>query len=224
MQNLQTKKIEESTFIHWFRRGLVSLLVGVLAFEALNYAHVLGYHLDFTWFGRVFSTSFVLLTLIGLDWLFRRKLQTRLPPIIWVLCVLILGLDFCGDVFGFYGRWEHYDQVAHFFSGPSLTICLVMAYRCIVLKRGWQLPTSAIYLLALGTDSLFAVAYELEEYLEDVFFDSHRLGDGPDTANDLMMNLLGALLTLMVLTLYTRYKRSKSRDVLNQDFSYDSKN
>jgi uncharacterized membrane protein YjdF len=76
----------------------------------------------------------------------------------------------------------------------------------------WQHPGYVTLFMAYMTSVLFAVLYEMQEYLEDVFSGSHRLGDGPDTANDLLLNLIGGLVTVLLVTGF-RYYRSRNKKV-----------
>ena len=66
--------------------------------------------------------------------------------------------------------------------------------------------------------STLGTIYEIEEYLEDVFFHSNRLGDGYDTANDLLMNNSGAFITLLIIYLIWHVRRNNTAN------SYSSPN
>jgi len=56
--------------------------------------------------------------------------------------------------------------------------------------------------------------YEIEEYLEDYFTGSHRLGDGLDTAEDLMFNIVGGLVVLSIIVIYLKIKEKRSNTAL----------
>ncbi len=66
-------------------------------------------------------------------------------------------------------------------------------------------PTSALLFLTFTIGVTLGAGYELLEYSEDVLTGSSRLGDGPDTGNDLLMDFIGAALaTLSVRSWYKR--------------------
>ena len=91
----------------------------------------------------------------------------------------------------FYGRYGWYDQAMHLVGG-GVVMAIVLAVFSKVSIR-FELPIAAVLVLAIGLVALFGSFYEIEEYLEDRFYHGHtvRLGDGPDTADDLMWNLVG---------------------------------
>ena len=74
------------------------------------------------------------------------------------------------------------------------------------LRPKFYLPIFLILFLSLCLVSLFGDLYEVEEYLEDKFYHARqvRLGNGPDTADDLMWNLIGGV---MVGLIYYRLKK-----------------
>jgi uncharacterized membrane protein YsdA (DUF1294 family) len=72
--------------------------------------------------------------------------------------------------------------------------------------KQWRIPDEVLYLLALGINVIVAVLYEVEEYLEDFFTLSQRLGDGPDTANDMMVNLIGGAGCMVGVLVYKKIK------------------
>jgi cation transport ATPase len=199
----------ETALRMWIRRSLYLLFGGIFLFEVLNYVHILSFPIDFTWLGRVTSTLVVFGILRAVDEVLKRTIGTRLQGTIWILMTIVLLVDFFGDVFGLYGRFEYYDQVAHFFSGPLLVISLLLVLETLCKRLRWNHSKAVTYLLALGINTIFAVFYEIEEYLEDYFFHSHRLGDGPDTANDLMLNLFGGIVLILVYIAYQRWNKMR---------------
>ena len=59
----------------------------------------------------------------------------------------------------------------------------------------------SLFLAATSTISLSAL-YEVEEYVEDIFFKTNRLGPGVDTASDLLFNILGVASIVIFITIY----------------------
>lgn len=60
-------------------------------------------------------------------------------------------------------------------------------------------PRGETYIIGFSLSVVIQVVYELEEYVEDLLTGSNRLGDGFDTANDLMLGLFGAMLGALVI-------------------------
>ncbi len=189
------------------RQVLYGIFGALFLFEFLNYLGVLTFRVEYTWLGRFISTFLLFVFLRCIDEYLWHKVGTRLRGVIWILLSGLLFFDFIGDIFGFYSRWSWYDQVAHFLSGPILFISLLLTLEMTALYRRWRCPKSVFYGLALGINTVFAVLYEMEEYLEDYIYHTNRLGDGPDTANDLLLNLLGAVLALLLVVLMRRRAR-----------------
>ncbi len=100
-------------------------------------------------------------------------------------------MDVLGDIKYFYATYSWYDQLAHFLCGAvAMTVILTIFLQ---FKQRYTFPLIAVIIICLSGVSLLGSLYELEEYLEDTFHHQiqFRLGDGPDTANDIMLNLIG---------------------------------
>ncbi len=221
----QTQSMPQSALLfarELLPRTLVQKIVfvvfgGLFLFELLNYTNVLSFKIEFTWFGRVMSTFVLFAILRSVDVLFQRKLGTHLQSRVWFIMTFLLFFDFFGDILGLYGKWTSYDQVVHFLSGPALVASLILVFERIADRLNWRSPRAVTYGLALGTSTIFAVLYEVEEYLEDFFFGTHRLGDGPDTANDLMLNMIGGVLLIAVFVGYRAWQNRKvEQDILSR--------
>lgn len=191
----------------WMRAIAQILFGSLMAFEFFNWIHLLSFRVVYGWFGRIFSTTFIFVILSGLSVLYRKKMQVEMHGVIWFAGSVLILTDFFGDAFFFYDRWVWYDQLAHFLSGGLIVGSLIIVFRDLFRFFGWKLPFFIAMIAALLTSTFFGVLYELEEYLEDVLIHTHRLGDGPDTANDLMMSLLGGVLILLIVTGYRVWSR-----------------
>ncbi len=190
----------------YLRRAAYAILGGLVVFDALNFLQVVPYQVEFTLFGRIVSTGGAFLALVIADALFKKHIGRALPGIVWASFALIIVGDFFGDVFHFYGSWDRYDQAIHFLSGPFLVAPLIALLVMIKNAKQWRVPDGILYLLALGINVTIAVLYEVEEYLEDFFTLSQRLGDGPDTANDLMVNLIGGVGCILAVMAYKKIR------------------
>jgi len=60
---------------------------------------------------------------------------------------------------------------------------------------------------------LLGTAYEVEEWLEDAWVHGQmlRLGDGPDTADDLLMNIIGAGIVMAIVLFYEARKKKHEK-------------
>lgn len=201
------RPFERSNLDIHFRHIAYLVLGGLTIVDALNFFQILPYRVEFTALGRIISTGGVFLVLFIVDSIIHARLGRCLPGLVWCACTVIVAFDFLGDVLHFYARWPWYDQFAHFMSGPLLVGALMMGLFLLARAERWRVPDGVLYVLAMGIDAMIAVLYEVEEYLEDVFTLSHRLGDGPDTANDLMMNLIGGAGLIAVIIVYQKIKQ-----------------
>lgn len=168
------------------------ILIGALIlFELLNLIGVLNFTLDFSWAGLLVTSVGTFLILEIIYFAFRHK-GVLLPQLPYLLAAFGLWLDALGDVAHLYGRLAFYDQFMHLVGG-GIVMALALA---LLLNFKEKLPIFLILFLALGFVALFGSLYEIEEYLEDRFYHERqvRLGDGPDTADDLMWNLAGGIL------------------------------
>lgn len=103
-------------------------------------------------------------------------------------------VDAIGDMGHLYGQFLWYDQMLHFASGFIATFIVGGLFYAIHKIHDKRRPGLEVFIAALGVGTLVSVVYEIEEYLEDFFTGSHRLGDGFDTANGLMLAVLGGII------------------------------
>ncbi|MBI3963498.1 MAG: hypothetical protein HY341_00710, partial [Candidatus Kerfeldbacteria bacterium] len=61
------------------------------------------------------------------------------------------------------------------------------------------LSRGATVLIVVALAMLVASAYEISEYIGDLLFATHRIGDRYDTVSDLLYNLMGSLLVSLTL-------------------------
>jgi hypothetical protein len=183
------------------------LFLALFVFEQLNHYHILHFPLDFTWIGLMVSLGVAVGLLEGVNWAFRRSWGIELPWATWTYVLIAVSIDAAGDVFHLYSRLPWYDQVAHFSGGLIAGFVFMAAIATYARGVRQQYSPAAIAVYAYGLAMALGAAYEIEEYLEDFFTGSHRLGDGPDTANDLLMNALGAMVAVLALTCARRLRR-----------------
>lgn len=179
----------------------------LLLFELLNWAGVLSFSLTFSWLGLIITLLVAWGVLEVLNHYFRRHGGQLLQSWLFVLVFTGLGLDALGDILHWYQNLWWYDNLIHALGG--LGAGLLIALVCWRLEKIYELrlPWGLFFAAALGIAMALGVVYELEEYLEDFFTGSQRLGDGFDTANDLLMNTMGSLLGIAAV-LWRRKKKS----------------
>jgi hypothetical protein len=185
-----------------------ALFAGLIIFEILNYLKILTFNTQFTWLGLVITSIFTLTLLEVVAYKYKQKKGHYLHYSIWLILTTALSLDAAGDFFHLYGKFVWWDQTVHYGVSAILAFTLfavinafwVDKFQYSLLFREGRLRL-ALFLAATSTISLGAL-YEIEEYLEDVFFHTNRLGPGTDTANDLTMNFLGTLTTISIIAIY----------------------
>ena len=187
-------------------RFLISILI---IFELLNFFKILNFDLDFSWLGLVITSGVAWIFIELLNYWFYKKTKKKLPLWGLILVVVLLYLDALADMFHFYSRFAWYDQFLHFSSGVAIAAVLFYVF--------WELQKVKVFKMGvLGTTTLIVcvsvmlgVLYEWEEYFEDLIFGSNRLGDGFDTANDLMLCFLGGIIIFTIVNIFFRYKNKK---------------
>lgn len=200
------------------RNIIRAAFVLLILFEVANYIKVFHFTVDFTWLGLLITSIFVFAALEIGDVVLAKKLHTVLPRAVWPLSFLAVAFDAFGDMLHFYSHWIWYDQIGHFLGGAIATLVIERIYRAVARTHEWKHPHHLSLLFALGLSTVFGVLYEIEEYLEDYFKLTSRLGDGRDTANDLLMNLLGALITILIIVYVRRSHSPSSSTTITRDF------
>ncbi|MFH0830831.1 MAG: hypothetical protein V1895_02115 [Parcubacteria group bacterium] len=171
----------------------------LLLVELLGAGGVLPIKPEFTWKGMILQSvaiwAFLELVRYLID---RHDFNMSLGP--GALLVLIqTAVDAVGDMGHLYGRFEWYDQILHFSGGLMVAIVATALFRAIHEKQNHTIfPRAEIMVGGFGVAMAAQVLYEAEEYLEDVLTGSQRLGDGFDTANDLVLGLFGAVLGALI--------------------------
>lgn len=135
------------------------------------------------------------------------RLYRRVPPW-WIASstVILLTLDATGDYLNWYAKFKYFDAMLHFFAPLVATLGIWS------IRRTFQISTTyktLFFSIAPCVVTLVAL-YEMEEYLEDLITGSQRLGNGFDTANDLLMGFFGAFLPVTLHYIWHQLKHSKS--------------
>ncbi len=195
------------------------LFLGLIVFELLNVLKIVEFNTQFTWLGLLITAIFILILLEVTAYKYRQKKGHYLHYSIWIIVTTALSLDAAGDFFHLYGKITWWDQVVHYGVSAIMAFTLfavinafwVDKFKYSLLFKEGRLKL-ALFLAATSSISLGAI-YEIEEYLEDVFFHTNRLGPGTDTANDLCMNTAGVLTTVILISIH--YIITRRRKVID---------
>jgi len=180
----------------------------LIIFEILNQFKILHYSLTFTWLGLILTSAIIWLGLEILS--LYTKTKCNRPIAGWAVLIASAGvwLDALGDIFLLYARFGWYDQVAHFLGGAAGAAVVYSIIKSLSDCQRIRLGLFGKGFFILTTTCFLGVLYELEEYFEDYFRGVHlRLGDGPDTANDLFLNLVGAFGIILIINFYLYVSR-----------------
>jgi uncharacterized membrane protein YjdF len=172
-------------------------IAGLIVFELLNEAGILLFSLDFTWLGLSITAIFCWSVIEIISGLLKKSYGAPLAGWTMFIAAGAVYMDALGDILHFYGRFGWYDQFAHFAGGAAVAILAFdIAWR---LAQKHKIPLWFSSFFTIAATALFGALYEIEEYLEDYFTGSHRLGNGPDTANDLFLDIIGAIVIILAI-------------------------
>lgn len=174
----------------------------LFTFEVLNWVRILHYSLDFTWFGLIITAVIAWTIIECLNYYFIRRTGHGLPGAVMLIAGLALYIDALGDILRFYSTYSWYDQTAHL----ANSVAVAAVALTILLRKKINFGRMGTGILSISIATSFGVLYELEEYLEDYFTGSNRLGPGTDTVDDLLWNLIGALI---IVVLYFTFKHKE---------------
>jgi len=182
-------------------------LLTLILVEGASFLHLIEAQPSFTTAGLLLQ-SFVFL--IFFEW-FHHYIYTKHGRLLpwWIVSgiVLCIVLDATGDYLGWYGSLWYFDTVLHF----SLPAAAVAGFWGIRKTLGLETSFSYLWWTVAPCVTTLGAMYEMEEYLEDYFTGSHRLGDGFDTANDLLMDFLGAFSPVIIVYIIKKVSRGQSK-------------
>lgn len=176
----------------------------VILFELLNGFGILHMPLDFSWFGLIITAG---VAWAAIELLFGRLGDGKKLRIALAVSLAAVLLDLMGDALRLYSRIVWYDRALHIVGGAAVAyLVYLLAQRTIAALR-----PSVRVLFVVSVTSLLGAAYEIEEWLEDAWVHGKmlRLGDGPDVADDMLMNIIGAGIVAATIMLYEKRKHEK---------------
>jgi uncharacterized membrane protein YjdF len=165
------------------------LFGSLIALEALGFLGLYPWEPAYSWIGLIVTAAAVWALV---EWI-------NPPDAWWPIFFAGLFVDAIADIFLLYTTVDWWDRMMHLMGGVLLALgswhCLHRAVRFNRISLVWR------FLLVLGLVALFGTLYELMEWGVDLLYgyDSRALGSGADTVEDIMLNLVGALVTVSIL-------------------------
>jgi len=183
------------------KRIVTGLFLAALVFESLNWIGVLHFHLDFTWLGLVGTSAVILALLFYVD----------PEPAVWVAAFAGTSADFISDITNLYNHFSWWDRIIHTFGGFCTAVIVYYLLRMYERRGVIMLRGASIIYATIFTVSFLGFVYEYWEYLVDFFYFQHQKeqGDAVDTVDDMILNILGASLFLLVIILWRRFQNNK---------------
>ena len=125
--------------------------------------------------------------------------------------------DTLGTAGHLYERHDSYDKITHFLAGIAITAAGADVIRAIN-KRGWiRLTLARQLLLAASLTLAINLGWEAYEYLGDVLFQSERHRGRLDTAYDLVSDLSGALVSVLIISMLRRERLTATAQPLEPE-------
>lgn len=180
--------------IFW-KAGFISLL-GLIFFELLNAAGILAYTTDYGWSTLIIINIEILAGAKIFSFAFKKMDCPLKLGSAFLAGAALVYADSFGNILRLYPKIFWYDRFAHFLGGFAAALFSFSILQglndCGKIKANnhWRL------VLAFSISLSAAVFYELAEYIQDMIYGSQRIGPGTDTADDLLMHLLGTILAL----------------------------
>lgn len=157
---------------------------------------------------NVFGIAMLSWFLFGTD---VRNDQSGLQWVVAWSVTLGIAFDAFGNFFLLYGRFPWWDKVAHGVGSAAAGLALFLFVHYLRTHGNRVFGDGVAAFLAVGTATTLSVVYEVVEYLGDLAFNTHRVTDPFDTADDLLWDVLAiAFVTLFALWI-TRLSESRKR-------------
>ena len=146
---------------------------------------------------------------IGIILFLRRRLgqhHVTLPGAVVLLFVLDIWFDAFGNFLDFYTKIPNWDRLAHFLGTAVVTLGILATLQMLRQHGKIQLGGLFITIVAPSIALSITVIHEIVEFIGDRYFGTHRITSLFDTSGDLLFNLLGAGLVILLIQPYRRMK------------------
>jgi uncharacterized membrane protein YjdF len=139
-------------------------------------------------------------TILAVMWLTQRfSAEGGLSWLTHVIIVAVTYADTLGTAAGFYDRYQIYDKITHFGGGAILA---AVAYEITLALRlrgaiTWEIRRRMI--VSIGVALTLGAIWEFYEVFGDAIFETGRHAGSLDTIYDLISDLFGAILAVVLL-------------------------
>lgn len=174
------------------------LFASLIAVEITGWLGALPWTPTYSWLGLIITAVAVW---AFVEWF---HIFERLWP--WIFAGLLL--DAVADTFNLYYSIGSWDRLMHLIGGALIALAVLYALRPVLSS---QMPMRWRIILILALVALFGTFYEAMEMSVDVFYTLTEgagrgaLGDGVDTVEDQLLNIIGGLAAVGIV----EYRRSR---------------
>jgi len=134
--------------------------------------------------------------------LLERVIRTKLPGSLQInYFVFVIAASLGGSGLGFYAHIPNWDTIVHLYSGIFLTWLGLFAVQQAEIKSKGKLPMWFGVLAGLSISLAFAVAWEIGEFLSDLFLHTTTQAGLEDTIVDMAAAVVGATIALILASL-----------------------
>ncbi|MFC1662750.1 hypothetical protein ACFL04_01115 [Patescibacteria group bacterium] len=157
------------------------------------------------------STNVIgVLLYLGINSYFKKR-NTHLPSWLWLLVAAGIWFDAAGNFAHLYGRYGWWDQLVHVV-GPAM-VAAIFVYIFAGFQQKGELNLSKFWhnFIVISSAMLLTVLYEITEYVGDILFNTNRITNLLDTADDLWWGLLAIVIVVTVLNKKIYYKKFVDR-------------
>ena len=133
-----------------------------------------------------------------------RNSKNNFPAILYFWSTLVLFIFAVGRPLGFYSLSRWWAEITHLLSGSAVAL-LLFSFLMYIDDRSenLSLPNWLIPLLVILFILPIGVFWEIAEFYVDLIFDSSVQPNLEDTGYDLIFNLIGAILSLLMISFFT---------------------
>jgi uncharacterized membrane protein YjdF len=170
---------------------LAVLQIGLGVYELAGHYDDIGRQVALT-LTNAFTTGMYFLVA---HWL-RRKYGTVLHWVVLLILSAAVWLDALGNFQHYYVTIWWWDRLTHAVGGLAVTaglyITIIGLWRAKRLGVSWRVAN--VYAFALA--QTLGAMYEVSEWLGDIWFGTHRVGERFDSPRDIFFNIVGGLVVV----------------------------
>ncbi len=172
---------------------------------------ILGLYAAVTFQTKEAVTAVLSLVLILIMYLFGRKTETEIPYILNLWISVALFLHILGGPTGIYDMFAWWDNLTHAASGSIVAILTL--YFLIYTERIFRklyMPTWLLFVFVILFMLSLGVVWELFEFFGDQIFGTMMQESLHDTVYDMIYNVIGAFISILVAFLFFPFEDVKS--------------